>query len=153
VTREVRELPPGHTFDGKQLKPYFHLKKFPVLNDSPIRIAKELRIILATAVEKYANDGRVGVWLSGGLDSSVMAALARPYSQPFHTFAAGLPDSSDIKFARIVADFLGSEHHEAIVSVEELLAILPEVIYHLESFDARLVRSSLMNFLVGRLSA
>jgi asparagine synthase (glutamine-hydrolysing) len=153
VTREVHELPPGYTYDGKKLKPYFHLKKLPHVSETPEKIAQELHKKLAIGVEKYANDGQIGSWLSGGLDSSVMAALAHPYSKPLHTFSAGLPGSADLKYARMVADFLHSEHHEVVVNIDDLLAILPEVIYHLESFDAWLVRSSLMNFLVGKISA
>jgi asparagine synthase (glutamine-hydrolysing) len=153
VTHDVYELPPGHTFDGQQLKAYYRLRKLPEVKNSPKRIAKDLRRILVSSVEKYISDRNVGAWLSGGLDSSVMASLARPYSQTFHTFAAGMPGSPDIKYARIVANFIQSEHHEVIVKTADLITILPEVIYHLESFDAWLVRSSVVNYLVARLAA
>ena len=153
VSQDVHELPPGHTFDGQQLKKYYQLRKLPELNNPPSRIAKELRRILESSIKKVANDRVIGAWLSGGLDSSVMASLARPYSQTFHTFAAGMPGSPDIKYARIVANFIQSEHHEVIVKIADILTILPEVIYHLESFDAWLVRSSIMNYLVARLAA
>jgi asparagine synthase (glutamine-hydrolysing) len=66
------------------------------------------------------------------------------------TFTAGLKESSDIEYAREVADFIDSEHHEVVVEFSDLLRILPEVIYHLESFDALLVRSSLMNYVVAK---
>jgi asparagine synthase (glutamine-hydrolysing) len=153
VTRDIHELPPGHIYDGQQLIPYFQIKKLPRVESPPKRIAKELHDILTAAVEKYASNGKVGAWLSGGVDSSVMAALARPYVDPFFTFAAGLPGSQDLKYARMVADFLHSDHHELLVNIKDLLEVLPKVIYHLESFDAWLVRSSIMNYLVGRLSA
>jgi asparagine synthase (glutamine-hydrolysing) len=153
VTDDVHELPPGYTFDGHQLMAYFQLRKLPEVNNPPKKIAKELRRKLEYSVEKYIRDRRVGAWLSGGLDSSVMAVLARPYLQKFHTFAAGMPRSPDIHYARIVANYIQSEHHEVIVKTADLVAILPEVIYHLESFDAWLVRSSIMNYLVARLAA
>ncbi|MGE5124420.1 MAG: asparagine synthase-related protein [Acidobacteriaceae bacterium] len=153
VTRDVHELPPGHTFDGRQLKAYYQLKKLPEVINPPRRIARELRRKLESSVEKYVKDRNSGAWLSGGLDSSAMAALARPYLHTFHTFAAGMPGSPDINYARIVAGFIQSQHHEIIVKIDDLIAILPEVIYHLESFDAWLVRSSLMNYLVARLAA
>jgi asparagine synthase (glutamine-hydrolysing) len=153
ITQNIYELPPGHTFDGQNLKAYFRLRKLPMLKDSPQKIAKELHRRLSTAVEKHARFGSSGAWLSGGLDSSIMASLARPYMHPFHTFAAGLPGSADIKYARIVANFIKSEHHEVIVKITDLLKILPEVIYHLESFDAWLVRSSIMNYLVAQQAA
>ncbi len=104
-------------------------------------------------MEKYSTDRNVGAWLSGGLDSSVIASLASICCKPFHTFAAGLPGSPDIKYARILANYIKSEHHEAIVKIKDIIAILPEVIYHLESFDAWLVRSSVMNYLVARLAS
>jgi asparagine synthase (glutamine-hydrolysing) len=153
ATMDVHELPPGHILDGKQLKSYYQLKKMPVVEQPPRHIAKELHKKLTSAVEKHINHESIGAWLSGGLDSSVMASLARPYTKSFHTFAAGMKDSSDIKYARIVANYIQSNHHEVIVKIDDLLKILPEVIYHLESFDAWLVRSSIMNYLVARLAA
>lgn len=97
--------------------------------------------------------GVVGSWLSGGLDSSVMATLASQHTQSFHTFAAGMPGSPDLKYARMLADHIKAEHHEVVVKIDDLLNALPDVIYHLESFDGWLVRSSIMNFLVSRLAA
>jgi len=94
--------------------------------------------------------GIVGSWLSGGLDSSTMAALARPFVSNLHTFAAGFPDAPDVEHAREVADFIKSDHHEVVVSFKDLLDTLPDVIYHLESFDALLVRSSITNYLVAK---
>jgi asparagine synthase (glutamine-hydrolysing) len=153
VTLDIHELPPGHTFDGQRLDAYFQLRKLPEVKFPPKRIARELRRKLDCSVEKYVCDGSNGAWLSGGLDSSAMAALARPYSQTFYTFAAGMPGSPDIKYARIVANFIKSDHHEIIVKMTDLFNILPKVIYHLESFDAWLVRSSILNYLVARLAA
>jgi asparagine synthase (glutamine-hydrolysing) len=99
------------------------------------------------------SDVPVGILLSGGLDSSAIAALARPHVELLHTFAVGLPGAPDLEFAREAAAFLKAVHHEVVVHVNQLLAILPTVVYHLESFDALLVRSSLTHYLVGELSA
>jgi asparagine synthase (glutamine-hydrolysing) len=153
LTRDVHELPPGHTFDGKRLGAYFKLHKLPSLKEPPGVICQELCRKLETAIEKSANRDNLGSWLSGGLDSSVLSALARRYSQPFHTFTAGLPGAPDVTYAQIVAEFIRSEHHVHIVQTQDLLAVLPEVIYHLESFDAWLVRSSIMNYLVARIAS
>ena len=153
VTRDVHELPPGHKFDG-DLQPYFQLSKQPPLRDQePTPIAKELRSRLAAAVEKRIQDGPAGSWLSGGLDSSTMAALARPKVKNFHTFAVGLDGAPDLLHARTVATFIQAEHHEWVVKFSDLLAALPQVIYHLESFDALLVRSSMVNYLVAKMAA
>jgi len=79
-----------------------------------------------------------------------MAALARPHVAKLHTFAAGLPGAPDLEYARVVAQFIRSDHHECLVRPDEIVSILPEVIYALESFDALLVRSSVMNYLAAR---
>jgi len=98
-----------------------------------------------------------GGLLSGGLDSSVIAVLSsalfkRKFGQDarLRTFALGTGESGDIQKARIMADHCDTEHHELIVGVKELLAALPETIYHLESFDPSLVRSAVANFLISR---
>jgi asparagine synthase (glutamine-hydrolysing) len=150
ATTVVHEIPPGYTFDGQQLEPYYQLAVQTPINNPPEQIAIELRRRLELAVENSIGDGNVGSWLSGGLDSSTMAALARPHVDHLHTFAAGLPGAPDLEYARQMADHIHSEHHEVIVEYDEILAVLPEVIYYLESFDALLVRSSILNYLVAR---
>jgi asparagine synthase (glutamine-hydrolysing) len=153
VTTDIHELPPGHTFDGQKHEPYYRLAVQAPIDDPPKQIAVELRRRLELAVEKSIGDGNVGSWLSGGLDSSTMAALARPRVDRLHTFAAGLSGAPDLEYARQMADHIHSEHHEIIVTLDEILAIMPEVIYYLESFDALLVRSSILNYLVARLAS
>jgi asparagine synthase (glutamine-hydrolysing) len=98
-------------------------------------------------------DVPVGVYLSGGLDSSLIATLMRPHNVNLHSFAAGMEGSADISAARQVARFLGTEHHELIYTADEVEAALPEVILHLESFDAPLVRSAVPMFFVSRLAS
>jgi asparagine synthase (glutamine-hydrolysing) len=153
ITQDVHELPPGHTFDGQRLETYYQLQKLLEIKKEPDRIAKVLHKILAHIVERYARVGCVGAWISDGLDSGVIATLACPYIETFHTFAAGMRGSPDLKYARIVADHIKAEHHEVIVKIDDLLKVLPDVIYHLESFDAWLVRSSFKNFLVSQRAA
>jgi len=146
VANDVKELPPGHRYDGNRLECCFSLQQQPPAGDSPETIAKELRRRLADSVEKCITEAETGAWLSGGLDSSAIAALARPHFGVFHTFAAGLSGAPDMVYARAVADSIGSEHHEIRLSFARLLELLPEVIFHLESFDALLVRSSILNY-------
>lgn len=153
VTADIHELPPGHEYDGKRMECRFALAPLPTLDDAPEHIAQELRRRLAAAVEWGIGDGQIGSWLSGGLDSSAIAALVRPHVPRLHTFAAGLPGAPDLDHARTVAEHLHTQHHEVLVTVPELLAALPEVIRHLESFDALLVRSSITNYLVARRTA
>ncbi|MFX1475637.1 MAG: asparagine synthase-related protein [Promethearchaeota archaeon] len=153
-TREIHELPPGHRYSGGKLIQYYQLKKKRTLTEDSSLVAKELRRLLELSVREFTQKVEtVGSWLSGGLDSSSLAALACPYAPRLHTFAVGLPGAKDLDFAAEVAEFINSDHHEIIVNFEELLAVLPDVIYHLESFDALLVRSSLTNYLVAQEAA
>jgi asparagine synthase (glutamine-hydrolysing) len=153
ATSDVNELPPGHILDGTQLHPYEWITYKPLLQFLPGEIAPDLCRRLETAVQKHISGSEAGVWLSGGLDSSLLAALARPHVQRLLTFSGGFPGAPDLKHARLVARQLQSEHHEALVRFKDCLAILPEVIYHLESFDALMVRSSLINYFVAKLAS
>ncbi len=113
--------------------------------EDPEPIWRELRLVLEAAVCKWmVADVEVGAFLSGGLDSSVIAALAaRAVDRPLKTFSVGTADSPDLAAARAVARHIGSDHRELVFSAEDLAQILPHVIYHLESADIDLVRSAL----------
>jgi len=153
ATKDVHELPPGCILEKGKVKTYFHLEPQKINTDNPVEIAALLRKRLEESVDKSIGDGNVGSWLSGGLDSSIMAALAGKRVKNIHTFAAGLPGAPDLKFAKQMASHIKSEHHEVIVSLDEILGVLPDVIYHLESFDALLVRSSILNYLVAKVAS
>ncbi len=153
ATSDINELPPGHILDGAQLHPYDWITYKPLLKLSPEQIAQDLCRQLESAIKKRLSGGAAGIWLSGGLDSSLLAALARPHVQCLHTFSGGMPEAPDLEYARQVATQLQSEHHEVLIHFEDCLAILPEVIYSLESFDALLVRASLINYFVARLAS
>lgn len=155
ATNNINELPPGHWFDGQEIHPYTQIiKSFPVEED-PTKIASELRQRLEESIQTCieSGSGEVGSWLSGGLDSSSIAALAKQQVSSLRTFAIGLPGAPDLEYARDAAQLMGSKHYEITVSVDDLLAALPHVIYHLESFDALLVRSSITNYLVAKHAA
>jgi asparagine synthase (glutamine-hydrolysing) len=154
VTELVNEFPPGTWYDGQDdFKVYYEMDNRPVLSQDASEIAAELRLRLEQAVCRRIDSDVMGSWLSGGLDSSTLVALARPHVTKLHTFAAGLSGAPDLAFSRQVADFLDTEHHEVVVNLDDLLAVLPDVIYHLESFDALLVRSSITNYLATQRAA
>lgn len=150
VTNDVHEFPPGHVWDGQGFKPVFRLEPQAPIADPPEQVAAELRRRLTAAVEGCVNGNVAGCWLSGGLDSSTLAALVRPRVMDLHTFAVGMPGGPDLAHARQVAEHVLSRHHEVIVTLQDALAVLPDVIFHLESFDALLVRSSVTHYLVAR---
>jgi asparagine synthase (glutamine-hydrolysing) len=153
ISSGIFEVPPGSVMTENQQKPYFSLAvKAPMPND-PDSIALELLNLLSLAVTRRITSGTMGSWLSGGLDSSVIATLARPWLTTFHTFAGGLYNAPDLEFAREVASHIGSVHHEVIIDMAEMIRVLPLVIYHLESFDPLLIRSSIINYLVAEKAA
>jgi asparagine synthase (glutamine-hydrolysing) len=124
----------------------------------PEDILRATREILIDAVRRQMmGDVPVGVFLSGGLDSSLVAAIAARYLEErglrLKTFAVGLEDSPDLSAARGVARFLGTEHHECLYTAEEAVEALPEVVRTIESFDPSLVRSAVPNFFLSGLTA
>jgi asparagine synthase (glutamine-hydrolysing) len=95
----------------------------------------------------------IGCLLSGGLDSSLIAALVNKFYKSNHTletFSIGLPGSEDLKYANMVAKHLGTKHHEIILTEDEFFDAIPEVIKTIESYDTTSVRASVGNYLVGK---
>jgi len=114
----------------------------------------EIRRRLEQAVlKRLMSDVPVGVLLSGGLDSSVIAALMRPHTVALHSFTAGMAGAPDLDAAREVARCLGTEHHELVYTEEEVRRALPEVIRQLESFDAPLVRSAIPMYFICKVAS
>lgn len=115
---------------------------------------RELRLVLEEAVRKWmVADVEVGSFLSGGLDSSIVAALAAQVSpKRLKTFSVGTAGSPDLVAARRVAEHIGSEHFEWAFSAEDVAEVLAHVIYHLESADVDLVRSAVPTHFAARLA-
>lgn len=154
VAENVRLFPPGNVLRRGELEPIPRPEAPSPTEQDSDKLSAELLRVLERAIERrMAHVPRMGVWLSGGLDSSVLAALAAAGSRSVSTFSAGLAGAPDLAFARLVASHLGTDHHERLCTVEEMLEVLPRVIYHLESFDAPLVRSSIANYLVAGAAA
>ena len=147
--RDVEAIGPGRLFDsGDGMRAWYRMPQgaaelAPGEEAEPIW--RELRLVLETAVRKWlVADVEVGAFLSGGLDSSVIAALAaRTLDRPLKTFSVGVAGSPDLAAARTVAAHIGSNHHELTFTAEDLADALPHVLYHLESADVDLVRSAL----------
>lgn len=152
---EIREFPPGHWYHSKKgWHAYYELAPVPLeITDEADAIAV-IRATLTEAVQKrLLADVPVGISLSGGLDSSIVALLANTGASHLHSFAVGMEGSEDIQAARKMAGILGTDHHERIYSEQEMLDALPKVIYHLESFDPALIRSSIPNFFLAEMAS
>jgi asparagine synthase (glutamine-hydrolysing) len=152
---QIHEFPPGHFLISDQgLYPYDPYFPQQVKINGALDSAEQLAGHLNRAVERSIPERvEVGVWLSGGVDSSVIAALARPYIDRLYTFSAGIEGAPDLQYAQQVAQHIGAEHFERIYDVEEMQQVLEKVIYHLESFDAPLVHSAVSNYLVSELAS
>jgi asparagine synthase (glutamine-hydrolysing) len=152
---EVCEFPAGswfHTQEG--FRSYYRMPR-PELRHGPVtQQAADLRETLERAIlERLMSDVPLGSFLSGGLDSSIIAAVAAREIPRLHTFSVGLESSTDLEAARIVAGYIGSTHHEYIMSEKEIFDKLPEIIYHLESFDQDLVRSAIPCYFTSRIAS
>ena len=158
----IREFPAGHWWHSKYgFRQYYRLsrKKFFKKHKQTRPDFTHLSTIqeaLRRAVHKRLiadNNVPVGVSLSGGLDSSIVASLAKEFKSRLDTFVVGTPDSKDIPAAAFMSKYLGTRHHVYQYSYADLLSALPEVIYHLESFDAALVRSAIPNYFLAKLAS
>jgi asparagine synthase (glutamine-hydrolysing) len=154
ISHDILEFPPGHWFHSKLgWKKYFDLARWAdgaAPPDDPEALVRNL--LTASVTKRLVSDVPVGVFLSGGLDSSLIAALMSEHIPKLHSLSVGTSLGQDPLYARKVAQHLGTIHHEYIYTEAEMLKILPRVIYHLESFDFALVRSAIANYFVARLA-
>lgn len=150
---DINEFPPGYYYSNLTgFHQYYAIDYFenPFLTDEN-EICTLIREKLFLSVKRrLVSDVPVGIFLSGGLDSSIIAALMNPYVERLHTFAVGTEGSEDLAAARKVAEFLNTKHYEYIYTEKEMRHSIHDVIYYLESFDAPLVRSALPNYFVAR---
>ncbi len=168
VCDKIDQFKPGHYLyseDGEMKRWYNReWREFDNVKDNGADIA-ELRTALEAAVERQLmSDVPYGVLLSGGLDSSVISAIARKYSAmriesgnqseawwpQLHSFAVGLEGAPDLIAARKVADHIGTVHHEVHYTVQEGLDAIKDVIYFLETYDVTTVRASTPMYLLSR---
>ena len=157
-------FPPGHWWtpeDGlhRFAEPVPERAAADVWDGASARVQeKATHEVVADSVRRHLRaDVEVGVFLSGGLDSSLVAAVAAEeyaaQGRTLKTFAVGTPDSPDLLAAREAAAHLGTEHHEALLDAESATAALDEVVAGVENFDAGLIRSAVPNWFLSQLAA
>ncbi|HAH61497.1 MAG TPA: asparagine synthase B [Treponema sp.] len=164
----IEEFPNGSYFYSKDKAPtkWYHRdwESYDAVKDNKSDI-QVLRDALEAAVKRQLmSDVPYGVLLSGGLDSSVIAAVTQKFAAKrieengkteawwprLHSFAIGLEGSPDLSAARKAAEYIGTVHHEVHFTIQEALDALPDVIYHIETYDITTVRASTPMFLLAR---
>ena len=136
---EVYPFPPGHYYKNGNFYLYNDLADPKIIIDEDIdKITKKIREKLeAGIIKRLHSDASMGFLLSGGLDSSLVCAVSQKFlDKPIKTFAVGMEtDPIDLKYAKEVADFLGTDHTEVIMTKDDVLNSLEKVIWHLETWD------------------
>lgn len=151
----IVELKPGTIYSSvSQSHSYYELPRNFEGEMSWEECLAALRQRVTVAVKKrLMADVPLGSFLSGGLDSSIITALVKAEREQLHTFSVATEQSSDRRYARSVADYLGTAHHEYIIRPSEIKKALPTIIYYLESYDRSLVRSAVANYFLAQIAA
>ena len=168
----IAHFPPGHfaeyTMPSCAISKWSHVKtqKYHIMGFSSCistgiqtsdAILSGIREHLTAAVYKRCctTERPIACLLSGGLDSSLIAALVTQYHKendlpPIETYSIGIIGSEDLKYARLVADFLGTKHTEVVITEQDFIDAVPTVIRSIESYDTTTVRASIGNWLLGK---
>jgi len=150
-----RVFPPGHLYDpilGKFVCWSPNYWDHP-RDDNDVKFVRDhIRHLLTESVKKRVSNSvrPVGFFLSGGLDSSIIAALGSQVLGKIRTFSVGIEGSPDLLAARKMADFLDSDHTEVKFTVDEGLKAIKDVVYHAETFDTTTIRASIPMFLLSK---
>ena len=165
---KIELFPPGHYMsskDGKFVQWYKRdWREYAAVKENETSIATIKEALEAAVHRQLMSDVPYGVLLSGGLDSSVVSAIAKKYAQKrvesgdktdawypqTHSFAVGLEGSPDLAAAQVVADHIGTVHHEIKFTIQEGLDAIKDVIYNIETYDITTIRSSTPMYLMAR---
>ena len=152
ICGKIMPFPPGHYYkDGKFVCYRDMTKVKEVCKDGIDVICQNIHEKLVAGIEKrLVADAKVGYLLSGGLDSSLVCAVAAKKSKtPIKTFAIGMKtDAIDLKYAKQVAEYIGSEHTEVIITKDDVLSSLEKVTELLATFDITTIRASIGMYLL-----
>ena len=152
LTSKIMPFPPGHYYKDGEFVCYTDIAAVDkVCTDDLETVCGKIHDKLVAGVEKrLIADAKVGFLLSGGLDSSLVCSIAAKKSdKPIKTFAVGMTgDAIDLKYAKEVADYIGSDHTEIIISKDDVLGSLEKVIELLGTFDITTIRASMGMYLI-----
>ena len=159
---------PGHYYRSADpgMKRYYHRDwmQYDAVKDNPASVDAIRDGLTAAVKRQLMSDVPYGVLLSGGLDSSVISAIAEKFSEHrieddskskawwprLHSFAVGLKGAPDLAKAKLVADYIGTVHHEINYTIQEGLDAIRDVIYYIETYDVTTVRASTPMYLLAR---
>ena len=168
VCTKIELFPPGHFLsskDGELIKWYSRdWMDYEAVKDNQTSIDEIHNALEAAVHRQLMSDVPYGVLLSGGLDSSVTSAIAKKYAEKrietddtqaawwpqLHSFSVGLEGSPDLAAARLVADHIGTVHHEIKFTIQEGLDAIRDVVYNLETYDITTIRASTPMYLMAR---
>ena len=162
---------PGHYVHGRMKEPFHFTKyyqrdwmEYDAVKDNTASVQAIHDALEAAVKRQLMSDVPYGVLLSGGLDSSVISAIAEKFSEHriednsqtraywprLHSFAVGLKGAPDLAKAKMVADHIGTVHHEINYTIQEGLDAIRDVIYFIETYDVTTVRASTPMYLLAR---
>ncbi len=161
---KLQEFPPGNYYKNDEFTQWYQPNWVNEIPTDAVSLPKLKKALEDSVHKQLMCDVPYGVLISGGLDSSVIAAIAAKYSKKrvesgdaeeawwprLHSFAIGLGGSPDLKAAKIVADAIGTVHHECKYTIQEGLDALRDVIYHLETYDVTTIRAATPMYLMAR---
>lgn len=169
VCNQIKVFPPGHYLysrEGHELKKWYSRDwmDYAAVKDNKSDVSTLRNALEAAVHRQLMSDVPYGVLLSGGLDSSIIAAVTAKFAPKriesddqqsawyprLHSFAVGLEGSPDLAAARMVSAHIGSVHHEIHFTIEEGMDAIRDVIYHLETYDVTTVRASTPMYLLAR---
>ena len=152
LCEKVYPFPPGHYYADGEFHCYRDMTKVSRVHKEDLdTVCEEIHVRLVDGVAKRLDaDAPLGFLLSGGLDSSLVCAIsAKLLKKPIPTFAIGMAtDAIDLKYAREVAEYLHSDHHEVIITKEDVIHALPEVVKTLATYDITTIRASIGMYLL-----
>lgn len=151
LVEDIFPFPPGYYFDGEKFIQYSFITDVESKHTRMRDVEKNIHSLLVEGVRKRLDsDAPIGFLLSGGLDSSLVCSIAtKILKKPIETFAIGMEkDAIDLKYAKEVADYLKTNHHEVIITRDDVISSLEEVIYNLATYDITTIRASVGMYLL-----
>ena len=164
LNQNVEQFPPGNyiKLEKNNINKWSLIEKKRFYTLPPVKLENNFKRIDILANIRYyfedsikkrcvnTSDRPIACLLSGGLDSSIVAAIVNKYVDNLETFSIGIKGGEDLKYANDVATFLGTKHHSIELTEQDFIDAIPETIYAIESFDTTTVRASVGNYLVGK---